>query len=685
MRNFTLYPRLAVQSVRNNRKFYLPYILALLGDAAAIYIMQALANDPGMVNITPGRPNGYYYVEMMMTIGVGIAFFFSAIFVFYINGFLMKQRKKELGLYNILGMGKLHIALVLVFETLMVGFLGLGGGFIAGVVLHKLMSLILHRLMGIPVPFGFYVCWNGMAQTALWFAGLLAATLLVNLNKIRVSNPIELLRSGNMGEREPKTRWLMTMLGVAALGAGYYIAVAARTGMEALAWYFAAVGLVIVGTYCLFTAVSIFVLKALRKNKRYYYQTSHFIGVSGMLYRMKQNAVGLANICVLCTMVMVMLSGTLSLYLGTEDMVNERYPGDVNVNVYYFPDGGEEPFHPDAMLAAQLDYVESRNVPVSGVRTSQSLSFGAGRLPDGSYTTDRFADGTVGAVVEITWITEDEYTAVTGERLGLRPGEIAAYGAEGDDLTIHWTVPGEGREVSATTYHITRKLRSNPYYTPVMVELVTVVAPDMDAVHDVWALQKAAYGQGDLSAMRWCAYLDLDCDEDAIRQLQDGYNEAVRDDGFYDGTGYFQRCFWTLRCDEKEEAYGLAGGFLFLGLFLGFIFLMATVLIIYYKQISEGYEDKERFEIMQKVGLSRGEVKRSIHSQILMVFFMPVTVAAIHIAFDFNMVEKLLTLFMIHNTTLTALCTLGTVLVFFAAYGAVYVLTARTYYKIVER
>ena len=685
MRNFSLYPKLAVQSIRNNRKFYLPYILALLGDVAAIYIMQALVNDPGMTDITPGRPNGYYYVEMMMTLGIGIAFFFSAIFVFYINGFLMKQRKKELGLYNVLGMGKPHIAVVLAFEMLMIGVLGIGGGFIAGVILHKLVSLILHSLIGIPVPFGFYICWNGMAETALWFAGLLAATLLVNLNKVRVSNPIELLRGGNVGEREPKTRWLMTPLGIVTLGAGYYIAIAARTGMEALIWYFAAVGLVIVGTYCLFTAVSIFLLKTLRKNKNYYYRTGHFIGVSGMLYRMKQNAVGLANICILCTMVMVMLSGTLSLYLGTGDMVSERYPGDVNVYVYYFPDAEEEPFRPDAMLAAQLGYVESQNVSVSRVRTSQSLSFGAGRLPDGSYTTDRFADGTVGAVVEITWITEEEYTAVTGETLGLRPGEIAAYGVQGSDLTIHWTAPGEEREISSTTYHISRTLQKNPHYTPVMTELVTVVAPDMGAVYDAWALQKAAYGEGDLSAMQWRAYLDLDCDEDTIRQLEDGYEEAVRDDNFFDGTGHFQRCFWFLRCDEKEEAYGLAGGFLFLGLFLGFIFLMATVLIIYYKQISEGYEDKERFEIMQKVGLSRGEVKRSIHSQILIVFFMPVTVAAIHIAFDFNMVEKLLTLFMIHNTTLTALCTLGTVLVFFAAYGIVYALTARTYYKIVER
>lgn len=684
MRNTSLYPRLAVQSIRNNRKFYLPYILALLGDVAAIYIMNALAKDSGVANMTPGRPSGYMYVNMFMNIGMFIAFLFSAIFVLYINGFLMKQRKKELGLYNILGMGKGHIAVVLVIEMLMIGVLGIGGGILVGLMLHKLVSLVLHKIMWMPVPFGFYICWDGMAQTAILFAALLAVTLLLNLNKVRVSKPIELLHSGSVGEREPRTKWLMTLLGIVTLGAGYYIAVKTRTGVEAIMWYFVAVGLVIIGTYCLFTAVSIFVLKALRANKKFYYKTGHFIGVSGMLYRMKQNAVGLANICILCTMVMVMLSGTLSLYLGTEDMVNEQYPGDVNVRVNYVPDP-EDPFNADAMLAAQVGWVESQGVAVARAQTSRMLTFGAGRMLDGSYTTDRFQEGTVGSVVDMTWITEAEYTAVTGETLGLRSGEVAAYGAEGDELTVHWAAGNEsGQDAGTTTYQITQTLRDNPHFTPDMVELVTIVVPDEDAIHEVWRLQTAAYGQRQ-SNMLWYAYLDLDCDEERTVELEAAYTDAIQDEKFFDGTGNFYSCRWDLRMNAKENAYGLAGGFLFLGIFLGFIFLMATVLIIYYKQISEGYEDKDRFEIMQKVGLSHSEVKRSIHSQILMVFFLPIAVAAVHIIFDFNMVEKLLTMFMIHNTTLTALCTLGTVLVFFVVYGAVYLLTARMYYKIVER
>ena len=691
MGNSSLFPKLAFQSIRNNRKFYLPYILALIGNVAAVYIMTALVSDPGVKDIVPGRPNAYMYVEAFMSIGMVIAFLFSFIFVNYINGFLMKQRKKELGLYNILGMGKRHIALVLVYETLYVGAAGILGGLAAGLVLHKLVNLCLHKMLFMPAPFGFYISWSGMALTAGMFSGMLLLVLLGNLNKVRLSKPIELLHSASAGEREPKTRWLMTLLGVLALGTGYYIAISTRTGVDALMLYFVAVFLVIVGTYCLFTAVSIFVLKALRRSKRFYYQTSHFIGVSGMLHRMKQNAMGLANICILCTMVMVMLSGTLSLYLGTKQAIDEQYPGDINIAVDYFPQSlpksMEEywsPYRPEAMLALQTDFVESQGVSVTSSRTWLKFGFGAGLLADGTYTTSRFAEGTVGAIVTITCITEARYTAVTGEKLNLDPGEVAAYGVSADELTIRWVIPEEDREIGQSTYPITKHLKANPDFSPNITQMVTVVVRDEEALNALWAKQREAYGL-EASSMVWNACLDVDCGEETLLEVQERYWDAVEDDGFYDGTGYWTRSRWELRSDGAANAYGLAGGFLFLGIFLGFIFILATVLMIYYKQISEGYEDKDRFEIMQKVGLSRGEVKRSIHSQILMVFFLPIVVASVHIVFDFNMVEKLLTLFYIHNTALTALCTLGTVLVFFAAYGVVYLLTARTYYKIVER
>ena len=672
-----LYPRLAWQNIKGDRRFFAPYFLALLGNVAAFYIMTALAVDPGMSQL-----HGAMYVQSFCFMGMFIAAVFSAVFLLYVNGFLMKQRKKALGLYNILGMGKSHIAAVLFFETLFVGGAGIVCGLLTGLLFHKLVTLALYKLLRFAVPFGFAISWDAMARTAVLFGVLIGLTLLSNLNKVRVSKPIELLYGGQVGEREPRTKWFMTLLGVLTLGAGYYIALRTTNGMEAIAFYFVAVFLVIIGTYCLFTAVSIFVLKALRRNKRFYYKTSHFIGVSGMLYRMKQNAVGLANICILSTMVMVMVSGTLSLYLGTQDIVDRQAPSDLTVLVRYDPDEAE-PFDPAAMLRFQEGFIQDQGYSVSEDLIYSSFTFTVGRLPDGSYTTENDLVTLGTAITTIQVLTQDAYAAATGVSLGLEAGEVA-FGGEEDVLTIHWgTLEGAGsfgRSDLTVAQHLEESLSADAAVS----DTSTLVVADTAALMELYEKQKEAYGE-DSSWMEWQASFSVDATDEELRAVQQAYNQYVRDDAVFAGTGKWWSCGWTLRCDVEADAYGLAGGFLFLGIFLGTIFLMATVLIIYYKQISEGYEDKARFEIMQKVGLSREEVRASIRSQVLMVFFLPIAVAAIHILFDFNMVEKLLTLFQVYNTTLTALCTLGTVLVFFLVYGAVYLLTARTYYKIVER
>ena len=678
----SLYPRLAAQSLKLNRRFFVPYILSLVGNVAAFYIMSALVTDPGVADMTPGRSNGYYYVRMMMTLGMFVAFVFSVIFVFYINGFLMKQRKRELGLYNILGMGKSHIAALLLLEGLYVGILGIGGGLAAGLLLHKLVSLLLCRVLDFSVPLGFYISWSGLAETAVLFAGLIAATVLVNLVRIQVSRPIELLRGGSVGEREPRTRWLLTILGVLTLGGGYVIAVRTRSGVEAVALYFLAVFLVIIGTYCLFTAVSIFVLKALRRNKKLYYRTGPFISISGMLYRMKQNAVGLANICILCTMVMVMLSGTLSLWLGTEEIVGTVYPSDLQIWVRYDPDGEGASFDPERLLADAKGYINGEGVAVTSERTVDTLSFGVGMDSEGILHTNTRMEGLV-TVYNVDVITAGAYEEITGEELRLQPDEAAAYGAGGEVLVFRWDDRETGEEkYPATALQVVRRLENSPWASVQISNQLCLVVADESVLTELYQAQRAAYGVDSASTMTWYAYLDLDCSDEETERLSEDYWEG--DTTSYGG-GHWETMSWSSSAQGRWDFYGLAGGFLFLGLFLGFIFLMATVLIIYYKQISEGYEDKRRFEIMQKVGLSREEVRSAIRSQVLMVFFLPILVAAIHIAFDFNMVEKLLTLFYLHNTTLTALCTLGTLLVFFLVYGVVYLLTARTYYKIVER
>ncbi|HIR20243.1 MAG TPA: ABC transporter permease [Candidatus Pelethomonas intestinigallinarum] len=672
-----LYPRLAWQNIKGDRRFFAPYFLALLGNVAAFYIMTALAVDPGMSQL-----HGAMYVQSFCFMGMFIAAVFSAVFLLYVNGFLMKQRKKALGLYNILGMGKSHIAAVLFFETLFVGGAGIVCGLLTGLLFHKLVTLALYKLLRFAVPFGFAISWDAMARTAILFGVLIGLTLLSNLNKVRVSKPIELLYGGQVGEREPRTKWFMTLLGVLTLGAGYYIALRTTNGMEAIAFYFVAVFLVIIGTYCLFTAVSIFVLKALRANKRFYYKTSHFIGVSGMLYRMKQNAVGLANICILSTMVMVMVSGTLSLYLGTQDIVNRQAPSDLTVLVRYDPDEAE-PFDPAAMLRFQEGFIQDQGYSVSEDLIYSSFTFTVGRLPDSSYTTENDLVTLGTAITTIQVLTQDAYAAATGVSLGLEAGEVA-FGGEEDVLTIHWGALEGAGSFGRSDLTVAQHLEESLSADAAVSDTSTLVVADTAALMELYENQKEAYGE-DSSWMEWQASFSVDATDEELRAVQQAYNQYVRDDAVFAGTGKWWSCGWTLRCDVEADAYGLAGGFLFLGIFLGTIFLMATVLIIYYKQISEGYEDKARFEIMQKVGLSREEVRASIRSQVLMVFFLPIAVAAIHILFDFNMVEKLLTLFQVYNTTLTALCTLGTVLVFFLVYGVVYLLTARTYYKIVER
>ena len=636
-----------------------------------------LAYNEGLENV-----RGAMYLQSLTSVGCFVVALFAAVILLYANSFVMKRRQKELGLYNILGLEKRHIALVMCWETLLCAAAVIAGGILAGILLSKLMLLVVLKMSHLPVLFGFSVSLPGICETAVLFAALMALTLLRNLLRLYRSKPVELLHSEHAGEREPRTKWLLVLTGTVTLLGGYGLSFTVKNPVEAMFFFLLAVALVMIGTYCLFTAGSIALLKRLRANKRFYYRTNHFTAVSGLLYRMKQNAVGLANICILCTMVMVMLSGTLSLYLGTANAVHEQYPGDVNISVSYFPQpaAGEEdwrPFDPDAMLAAQTGFIESQGFHVENVRTSCRMGFGAGKVSDGVYTTDRFNDAAKGGIVMITVITEANYTATTGETLGLAPGEVAAYGVRGDTLTIRWTVDSVGTELGESSFPIAKHLSRNPAFDPQITELVTIVVPDDAAINDIWAKQAEVYPD-DYSSMQWFSYLDVNAAEEELEELQTRYYDAIEDGSFYEGTGSWKRCIWNLRSEGEADAYGLAGGFLFLGLFLGFIFLLATVLMIYYKQISEGYEDKDRFEIMQKVGLSRGEVKRSIHSQILMVFFLPIVVASIHIAFDFNMVEKLLTLFYIHNT-------LGTVLVFFIAYGVVYALTARTYYKIVER
>ena len=695
MRKLSFYPKLAARSIKNNRQFYLPYILTVIGTCAAMYILYALYFDPGFSQLGEGTMNGQAYVQFFMQLGIVMVSLFCFIFLVYTNSFLMKRRTKELGLYSVLGMGKKNIAGILVFESLYIAVIGIVLGLALGVLLHKLMMLLLYWLMRLPAPFGFAIQVKAMVNTSVFFVVIIFLTLILNLWRVGRSKPVELLRGGNVGEKEPGINWLVVVIGVLTLGGGYFIAVWVKDSVTAIAFYFVAVFLVIIGTYCLFTSLSILALKALKKNKRYYYKSKHFISVSGMLYRMKRNGVGLANICIIATMVMVMISGTLSLYLGCDEVVRLNTPTDIVVQgrhyYHYTTDENGEidpeqtvPINPEALNNYVLElFAEAGAEPTSGYQ-----------IEDLDVNTEVITKNGTHVSTEFYIITADTYAAITGE-------EAPVLG-KGEALAV-LSVPGANDQLregfSFQEYDLDGNLTGNPGPE------FTIVGECENILNNI-VRTDALLAAGEENYVLMVVDGTETLDEigkttvTGIYYWEGRYNFAtlsdVEQNALYDAfwaenhdfsaadCGYVAYFRTDTRVDVESDIFGLAGGFLFLGVFLGLVFMMAAVLIIYYKQVSEGYEDQRRFDIMRKVGLSRREARRSIRSQILTVFFLPLIVAAVHIAFDFRLMLQLLTMFQLHNVTLTTLCTLGTLAVFCAIYAAVYLLTARAYYRIVD-
>ncbi|WP_312938492.1 FtsX-like permease family protein [Oscillibacter sp.] len=660
------YPRMALVNLARNGKFYIPYLLTVIGTAAAYYIVVALANAPDLPN-----SSRYVYLSVFMSIGTFVIAVFGVIFLTYTNSFLMKRRKRELGLYNVLGMGKRHIAIVLGFETAYTAAAGIAGGVLLGLLLQKLAVLLLCRLTQMDIVYGFYVSGKGIVGTAGLFGIILLFNLLLNLRRIHVQNPTELLQESSAGEREPKTRVITAIIGIVALGAGYTIAITTRSAMSALAMYFVAVLLVIIGTYCLFTAVSIAVLKALRANKKYFYQINHFIGVSGMLYRMKRNAVGLASICVLSTMVLVMISGTLSLYLGSEAALKEQFPGNLRVEIQYDP-AAENPFDPQALYKTVSEQLGAEGISAAPVSGYRYLSFGV-HEDNGALEVKSDSSAYNNLVCAMS---PADYAAVTGkEAPALSDREMLLY-ADGAGQTRNLTFRfSNADDLTLSAAKPNAQHPAPPEFQPSAVDVLYLVVSDK-TLSALYAGQQASLGEQDAEPMQWKGFWNVDegtVQPDELEQALD-----------YTGTGDWTRLNFETRESFGQDYYSLNGGFFFLGVFLGTIFLMAAVLIIYYKQISEGYEDRERYLVMQKVGMELKTVRRSINSQLLVVFFAPLAVAAIHVAFDFSLMTRLLTLFSLHNVPLVLGCTAGTLAVFAVIYALVYRATAKAYYELVS-
>lgn len=648
-----LYAKLAGTNIRNNRQFYVPYLLTGILNVAMFYIMVALCNNEGLNHIRGGMD-----LKLILNMGIYVIGIFSFVFLFYTNSFIIKRRKREIGIYNILGMEKRHISKVLFMENLLVFAVSVAGGLVVGVVFSKLMMMFLYRLTGLSESIVFEVCLAGVRNAVILFAVIFIATFCYNLLQIRLSNPIELLSGSSVGEREPKTKGIMAVLGVICIAVGYGISIYVKDPLEVVMLFFVAVVLVILGTYCLFTAGSIALLKMLRKNKNFYYKSRHFTAVSGMIYRMKQNAVGLANICILSTMVLVMVSATISLYYGVEDEMNNTYPNDLAVVVS--TEGADEQMRD--LLEEVKDEVKKCGRTVTSAMEYANFSFSTD-TDDAMYVVMTKED----FLKRYPQVEENEIKEIP-------TGEVALFGDttyDKDTITFdNKTFQVAQSEMFALEEDTVYQDMANGYYYVIVQDEAT-----MDDIYRTHQRYVENYG-GTSSLFLYTAAIDMDGTSEQKIACADAVNQYMGNQS-YSG--------WSI--DSRESAYrnfyALYGGLLFLGLFLGIMFLMVTVLIIFYKQISEGYDDKKRFEIMEKVGMSNDEVKATIRSQVRIIFLLPLVTAAIHLFAAFPMLRRLLAMFSLTNVALFVKCIIGTILIFGIIYYAVFKITSRTYYKIV--
>ena len=620
-----IYVRLAKTNMRNNRQLYVPYILSGLITVAMFYLMTFLSGNEGLAHA-----RGAEMIGRILSFGVGIIGIFSYIFIFYTNSFISKRRKKEIGIYNILGMEKRHIGKVLAIETLYTSVLAIGGGIIGGIIFSKLMLMFLYRILDITTSVSFEISWQGIEYTIVLFGILYFLTFLYNYMQMKLANPMELLRGGNVGEKEPKTKVLMTLAGSIAL------------------------------------------LKLMRKNKKFYYNKKHFTAVSGMLYRMKQNAAGLASICILSTMVLVVISMTVSMFAGIGDELLSRYPNEINVYSYEKTLDDNELKNQEEIAAFIEKSGRKIEKKVGYNYLSMLMQMQGDKLELPSDTSaDKYT---------VNIVTRENFLAmqkVLGKKDVPEVAEhtVAIYGSKWNGgKTV--TILGKKYKVAKTHVHELRDAYTNSevqgaYY---------IIVDSEKTVEELFEKQKKLLGDHAYSFCRVSGY-EIDgtkaqkvaCEEKLGKLIEkQNENRSNLENRYVEG-----------RLSHEQNFYTIYGGLFFLGIFLGSMFLMVTVMIIFYKQISEGYDDRQRYEIMEKVGMSNQEVKVSIQSQVRIVFFLPLVMAAIHVTAAFPMIRRLLVLLNLSNTGLFVKCLVITLLVFMLIYYLVFCLTSRAYYRIV--
>lgn len=683
--NEKMFISLARNNIKKNKGVFFPFALSASSMIALYYVISSVSASV----VESDGFYGYETVRGVLYLGSWICCIFAAGVIFYTNGFLLKQRSKELGLYSILGMEKRHIAKALFWEMVFLGSGCIAAGLFFGIVFSKIMFLLLLKMMHLNVNIPFMISGKVIVQTILIFTAVFGLNMIKNILKTRFIRPINLFMDSRKGEREPNAKWLRAVLSLAFLFAGYYIAVTTKNPVKAISNFFFAVLFVMAGTYFLFMSGSVALLKLLKKNKKYYYHKTHFIAVSGMIYRMKRNAAGLANICILSTAVLVVFSSTVSLYAGIKDYIKASSIREVTTTYYCptqqqhqkeFPEG-DVPYHaldPKDVERAVVMHAKENQIQTSDVYSGFHLFVIGKENAENDFTQDTGIAGWDEAVM-ISVLSQEEYNqnVEQDERFQKLPEGCVWVSDSADKIKDKDTFSLQGMKLEARC--IPEEIKSKKGFEETFhnefeaIEMsfrnIQIIFPDRAALEELADI-------GDLQ-LKFEYLFNVDGGKKEIDSFCNGLRDALNDadiphvgnvENVYDEEAYFQRLY---------------ASFFFIGIFVGVMFLLATVLIIYYKQISEGYEDRENFAIMQKVGMGKKEVQRVITTQILQVFFLPLILAAVHIAFAFPIIQKVLAILGLVNTGLFIGCTAGSMLVFVVVYGIVYFLTARTYYKIV--
>lgn len=680
MKKPLLYPKLAWQGIRKNAETYLPYLLMGILMVGVSYIMNYLTRPALMGALSMGGTT-----LMVLQMGKIVISVFSVIFLYYCNSFLIRRRMKEFGLYNILGMGKGNIARVMLWETLLTALLVFAGGLLLGLSLSRLVEMALINLLhaDYTVPMALFYP-NGVTWVLLLFGGIYVLILLANLLRMRLSNPVALLKSENTGEKPPKANWFFGLIGLLILLSAYYVAAVSQSPLEALIFFFIAVLMVIVATYLLLVSGSVTLCRMLRRNKRYYYQTRHFISVSAMAYRMKRNGAGMATICILCTMVLVILTSTVCLYGGTDSMVDAICPQDINLTIGLEARDGEENWKRlDAMQQMALDVTEEMGLTPENI-TSQRALVATGKVQNGDYGIITDADSLKANVLELTVYPLSVYEQATGETVTLADRELLYASFKTNEAFSSMSFYGSApyRMIRAEK-ELPKRLLSADYRSA--WGCLVVFTNDAEAFRsEITALVGEKSGEA-MMMDRLALHFDLDSEADT--DTQEKLVKALRSEAMK-STGKDFYGMSSLSVDTRalcrRDYLSLFGGLFFLGMVLGPLFSIAAVLIMYYKQICDGYEDAERFAVMRKVGLTDAEIRRSVNSQVLTVFFAPLLMAGLHMLFAMPMIRLILGAFGLHNDSLFYGIGIGCYVVFAVIYALMYLLTSRRYYRIVR-